>query len=68
MWQACAQTAFFFNAQKVGPLPASNNVPWRANALTNQTTADGASIAGALRHLLRTAGPGGCLWPAATFR
>ena len=44
--QACAQTAFYFNAQKVGTLPATNDVSWRGNALTNETTPSGASISG----------------------
>ena len=38
--QACKMSNFFYNAQRVGALPADNNVPWRSNSLLYETGGD----------------------------
>ena len=35
--QALKMTNFFYNAQRVGALPADNSVPWRSNSLLYET-------------------------------
>ena len=38
--QACKMSNFFYNAQRVGALPADNSVPWRSNSLLYETGGD----------------------------
>jgi hypothetical protein len=42
--QACKMSNFFYNAQRVGALPADNSVPWRSNSLLYETGGDNFQI------------------------
>lgn len=47
--QVTAMSSFYNSAQRVGDLPASNDVSWRGDALIGQTGPDGRDMTGGAR-------------------
>ena len=51
--QAAALSNFYYDAQRVGPLPATNDVSWRNSALTNVTGPGGRDLTGKTQALMQ---------------